>query len=210
MNGKYARTHHSLITAGITLFFENGFDQTTIHDICEKVGISRPTFYIHFSSKDQLAYEYYESSHYFSEETEKWVLDAGNPWASIIRLQMVNIQNTCNPEHAELIARYLAYKLTGSSKASTASTPISKISDLQMGLIARAQKEGIITNKADPFYLNNTVFMLNNGNLFQWCSTDGRFDRYAGFFWSLEAIFSVKDEYKSLWKLSENMMPMLY
>ena len=44
----------AVIKAGIELFLENGFDETSVDDIAEKGGVSRRTVFRHFPSKDDI------------------------------------------------------------------------------------------------------------------------------------------------------------
>lgn len=43
-----------LLDAALDLFYSKGYDNTSINDILEKVGISKGTFYYYFNSKDEL------------------------------------------------------------------------------------------------------------------------------------------------------------
>lgn len=45
----------ALVKAGARLFAEKGYERTTIEDVIGIVGISKPTFYSHFASKEVLA-----------------------------------------------------------------------------------------------------------------------------------------------------------
>ena len=45
----------ALVKAGAHLFAEKGYEHTTIEDVIGVVGISKPTFYSHFASKEALA-----------------------------------------------------------------------------------------------------------------------------------------------------------
>ena len=49
-----ATTHGELSHIALTLFFERGFDRTTIDDIAEVAGIGRRTFFRYFASKNDL------------------------------------------------------------------------------------------------------------------------------------------------------------
>jgi len=47
-------THGAISHIALTLFLENGFDQTTIDDIARAAGIGRRTFFRYFASKNDL------------------------------------------------------------------------------------------------------------------------------------------------------------
>ena len=51
---KRLRTHARIFDEAMRLFQERGFDEVSIGDITRAAGVSAPTFYAHFESKDHL------------------------------------------------------------------------------------------------------------------------------------------------------------
>lgn len=202
MSTKYEKTHARLIDCGIQLLFSEPFEKVSIKNICEKADISRPTFYLHFKSKEHLIAEYYSTAHFFSEKRKKWITSLPDPWTAIIQMQILYIRYTCNTDHVVLISRYLSYQLTEKTQADTHSG----FEDTLITLLKEAQNARIIRNTSDPYYLCKSIFMLHTGNLFNWCANGGRFDRYTDFFWTLEAILCIRDDHRGLWKLEENFI----
>ena len=49
-------TRSALVTVAHRRFHEDGFDATTLDDICDEVGISRRTFFRYFKSKEDLVF----------------------------------------------------------------------------------------------------------------------------------------------------------
>ncbi|MGE3835543.1 MAG: TetR/AcrR family transcriptional regulator [Acidimicrobiia bacterium] len=47
-------TRAAIVRAAARLWTENGYDTTTVEDICTAAGIGRSTYYLHFESKEQL------------------------------------------------------------------------------------------------------------------------------------------------------------
>jgi AcrR family transcriptional regulator len=43
-----------IITAAVELFYENGYDKTTLEAVAERLGVTKPFIYSHFSSKADL------------------------------------------------------------------------------------------------------------------------------------------------------------
>ena len=203
MNTKYTKTHAKIIDCGIRLLFSEAFDKVSIKNICEAASISRPTFYLYFRSKEHLVAEYYSAAYFFSEKMKQWIISMENPWTAIIRMQILYIRYTCNTDHVVLIGKYLSYQLTEDSRNNLTDLHGS-FEDTLIDLIREAQKTRIILNSSDAHYLSKAIFMLHTGNLFHWCAKGGRFDRYTDFFWTLEAILSVRDSCRGLWKMEEN------
>ena len=47
-------TRGKIVTAAWELFYENGYDETTVDDIVERSGTSKGSFYHYFAGKDAL------------------------------------------------------------------------------------------------------------------------------------------------------------
>jgi AcrR family transcriptional regulator len=54
-------TKNKLFETAIGLIKENGYDSVTISQICEKAGVAKGTFYVHYKSKEDIIKESYYS-----------------------------------------------------------------------------------------------------------------------------------------------------
>lgn len=54
-------TKNKLFETAIRLIKENGYDSVTISQICEKAGVAKGTFYVHYKSKEDIIKESYYS-----------------------------------------------------------------------------------------------------------------------------------------------------
>jgi AcrR family transcriptional regulator len=50
-------TRRKLVRAAARLWSEQGFERTTVEEICSEAGVGRSTYYLYFESKDQLLVE---------------------------------------------------------------------------------------------------------------------------------------------------------
>ena len=50
-------TRERLIRAAAQLWSDNGYEQTTVEDICDSARVARATYYLHFASKEQVLVE---------------------------------------------------------------------------------------------------------------------------------------------------------
>lgn len=57
MGGKGTATRAQILDDALELFRANGFGRTSLREIADKVGISKPALYYHFDSKDDLLVE---------------------------------------------------------------------------------------------------------------------------------------------------------
>ena len=71
-----AHNREELIEAARVLFSEQDFPRVAIKDVCERAGMSRVTFYKHFQSIDELAFEVQMRA---LERMEKWISAADVP-----------------------------------------------------------------------------------------------------------------------------------
>lgn len=71
-----AHNREELIEAARALFMEQDFPRVAIKDVCERAGISRVTFYKHFQSIDELAFEVQMRA---LEQMEEWITAADSP-----------------------------------------------------------------------------------------------------------------------------------
>lgn len=55
---KHTSTKEKIVEAASDLFFEQGYQTTTIDHVIERSGVSRPTLYAHFASKEELGITY--------------------------------------------------------------------------------------------------------------------------------------------------------
>ena len=54
----HSKARDKIVEAASALFFEQGYQATTIDDVIERSGVSRPTLYTHFKTKEELCVEY--------------------------------------------------------------------------------------------------------------------------------------------------------
>ena len=55
---KHSKAKEKIVEAASDLFFEQGYQATTIDHVIERSGVSRPTLYAHFASKEELGITY--------------------------------------------------------------------------------------------------------------------------------------------------------
>ena len=56
-DARWARTRERLLEGGRKAFAESGVEATTVLEIVRAAGVSQPSFYNHFATKDELARE---------------------------------------------------------------------------------------------------------------------------------------------------------
>lgn len=99
-------TKQNLFETAIQLINKNGYDNTTISQICKKSGVSKGTFYVHYESKEDIVRESYYSDmgNYVEKSYEKYLTN--NPSASL--KERITIFLTLEFE----FTNYIGYELT--------------------------------------------------------------------------------------------------
>ena len=65
-------TKEKIIRAAIELFLMKGFENVSLNQVAEKVGISKPAIYHHYKNKEALIYAIYD---YFDEKMKIWCMN---------------------------------------------------------------------------------------------------------------------------------------
>ena len=203
---KYDRTHLTILTEGMKLMTEKGFDNVGILDICKASSVSRPSFYIHFRSKEHLLSEYIESTEFLTKDLIKWVEYYPNALDRLFRLLMAYMRHLHLITNVELFSHYMAFRIL-EGEDSYSKNRNAKMSELMIPYIRQGQRERLIGNQADPYHLCKSVLLLFDGSLYDWCVTFGKSDHERTFFWNLEEVLQVVDPLRGLWKMEENFPP---
>ena len=201
---KYDSTHRLLAQAGMELFVEKDFQSVSVSDICAATGVSRSNFYLHFKSREQIVFEYFQRLSFVSPGVESWIARGCNPWARFVRHEMVYMQAAFDPQLLDLSRVYLLYLLSSDSGSQEQTARHSRQAGL-VPVLRSMQAAGIVRNTSDPSYLAAAVDSLSTGCVFKWCTESLENRSYTDYFWSLEALLMVDDLYRGAWKEEENI-----
>jgi AcrR family transcriptional regulator len=86
---KKALTRQTIIDAAGKLFSVNGFDATSIDEICQAADVVKGTFYYHFKSKEDLVIELRREMTNQLEEFVTSELSSGKPPLEVLRAVMI-------------------------------------------------------------------------------------------------------------------------
>lgn len=75
MNKTAANNRKTIEKALLRLMKKNAYDRISISDICKEAGVSRTTFYHHFSSADDVLLSAYETAHEKAFGSHEWTID---------------------------------------------------------------------------------------------------------------------------------------
>jgi AcrR family transcriptional regulator len=181
MNNKLTRkeraqiTRRKLVDAALELFFEKGYDNVTVDDICEKAGVSKGAFYGHFKSKDQAVLEeFLKVDDYYREMLpeilkEESYVDKG---IAFVRLALRYIAS-----QGEMVIK-VAYssQIAPGKEASPIASSDRLLYTLAEGLVKEAQKAGEVRQDLDSGEIAQAIIRAIRGTVYDWCLQDGGFD----------------------------------
>ena len=167
------KTRQRIYETSLELFTERGYENVSVDEICEEVGVSKGAFYFHFKSKDQMILEQFKAIDelFTGAYDEISSIESGIPklrqmWQNSTRfISLIGIQAVKVVFHEEIKpgkeASYLASK----------ERPNYKIAELS---IREAQENGIIRADIDAGELAETFITCWRGLIYDWCLSNGR------------------------------------
>lgn len=159
---KKALTRQTIIDAAGRLFSVNGFDATSIDEICQAADVVKGTFYYHFKSKEDLVIELRRE---MTEQLEEFVaseLDSGNsPLATLRALMVKDARWTEQNEELSVIFVSQIYM----NRAASLKNPDTPPSRLRGALrrpvstvVEAAQQAGQLRSDVNPDELTEMIF----------------------------------------------------
>jgi AcrR family transcriptional regulator len=159
--------------AGIQLFTEQGYEPTTIEQICERANVARRTFYKHFLSKQHLAYALSESWMY--EQTARAIENAcAHSENAIERVRYYIASSAENLRNYEALERMMIqHAMQDVSFDDRAVYRWTHQSKLLKPLIALGQERGEVTTAHDAEFLGKMVAGGLNTVVVSWIYEEG-------------------------------------
>ena len=173
-------TRMKIVNTAIELHKINGYDNTTVTDICRACNISKGTFYYHFPNKDEISFEYYDNMLADFSGTLTSLLSISNAKEQLWKAFEYPIDCTIELGPKLLTALFLSdiqkgltlFSPYGSESLETNSSRQIK---LHLELIKKGQKTGEI-KQGDPVIMIRTFVSALIGIAITWCSNDAPFD----------------------------------
>ena len=171
------------------LFRERGFDNVTVQDICDACGISKPTFYTRFKSKDDLIVDFYEGVSLRLNDRLSELVGTASAWDQI-RICFGTIVDETEAAGQELMRRMLITNLR-EDRHSLDERPYLK--HAMAAIIARGQASGEFGNHSDSERLCEAADRMFTGYFCYWCISQGSLDWTDQFEKSLAALLEVRE-----------------
>jgi len=145
---KHSPARDKIVEAASDLFFEQGYQGTTIDHVIECSGVSRPTLYNHFKTKEELCVEYLKERRRMDldmiKETMRKEKNAKGRFLTVVRAMDHNLSST-----AFRGCRYFNMI----SEVADCNSPIAKEARLYVDGFRDLIRDGVMELKAsDPKY----------------------------------------------------------
>lgn len=173
-DNKKADLKEEIKTAAWELFYEKGYEETTVNDIIKKANTSKGGFYYYFKAKDELLHSLYS---FFDREYEKFYENMDRNLNSLIQLKQLSqyvsyfIEGNVSPGLlAALYQSQLAQK-----RQDCFLNPDRYYIRLVKKIITKGQEKGEIRDDITVDELAHHVLLLERGIIMDWCVQDGKF-----------------------------------
>ena len=180
-----------IISTSYRMFKEKGYDNVKINDICKELGISKPTFYNHVKSKDELLQIFYSD---IETEMSKRIIEIiaqDNYWKQILCAFQIILSHSQEFGH-DLYSQLFISNL----KENQGTFDLQEgISNLMITLFEKAQEAKQIRNTKDPKELYFACAHLSFGYGIMWCLNNGSDDLLQNFENGLIQVLDVDPQY---------------
>lgn len=182
---KNLKRKEEIINTSLTLFYERGYDNVSVIDICEACHITKPTFYKYIPSKEDLLRYHYRGTADELYELLRKLESQLNYW----RLIVIGLTFTLRKSVKMGPALYGQYMTVNFRQHTLTARYNSPARDSTINAIRNAQKLRQIRNMTDPTDLYLTGRNLGLGYALKWCMLMGNYDVVEQVIHALEVLF---------------------
>lgn len=174
MKKKSRNTRGKIVSAAWKLFYQQGYDDTTIEEIVEESGTSRGSFYHYFEGKDALLSSL---SYLFDDkyaELEKEMNPSLDPIEKLMFLNQelfLMIENTVS---VELLSRLFATQLTTSGERHLLNTNRTYYKLLRQ-ITMEGQQQELFKPELSVNDIMRAYAMFERGLMYEWCISGGNY-----------------------------------
>ena len=171
------RTKKAIYDSAINLFREYGYEKVKVEDIARVTGISKGTFYLHYSSKVEILFEFYVQIDNFYMELEKESEYTGIQ-SPLEKLAYFSVRQA---EYIEKIVTLDIARILYMNQIDKNNPGISVLQKTRphlriiSGLIEDGQKNGEILSTMSPDQLTCYVMNITRGFVYDWILEDGSY-----------------------------------
>ncbi|MGN1404667.1 MAG: TetR/AcrR family transcriptional regulator [Erysipelotrichaceae bacterium] len=171
------KTKQKIYTTAIELITNNGYDHVTVDEICQKAGVAKGTFYVHFKAKEDIIKSIYR------ENCQKYVNEKMHLDENGIQGTLDELYNYCilsmefaNSTGVDLTAlSYTAY-LSPAAKNERTFYAESYSANTIKSIIRKCFENNIFKPEYSEEIIIKEIFIVMMGSTISWCLADGDYN----------------------------------
>ena len=169
---KTKNTKGKIITAAWKLFYEQGYDDTTIEEIIDESGTSKGSFYHYFEGKDALLSSLSCLFDDKYDELKQQLTDDANAFDTLIFLNRELFGMIDNGVDIDLLTKFFSTQLT--TKGERHLMDNSRVYfKLLRKIVSEGQKKGELTDSMTASEIVRYYAMCERGIMYDWCLMKG-------------------------------------
>lgn len=171
------------------LFREKGYEGTTVQDICDACGISKPTFYSRFASKGDLIVDFYDGVTERLNANLSSLVETTSAWKQL-KICFGTLMDETEAVGVDVMSHMLIINLEQDRHSFDARDFLTRT---MVAIIRRGQERGEIANETPADELYETASYLFQGYLLMWSISKAKLDWRNKFMAGLEALLCVRN-----------------
>ena len=182
----------------LELFRENGYERTSIAQICLAAGVAEGTFYYHFSNKDALVKTLITDPFAMNDAALAELIDCDTHFERLLAIIYTSVSTALKvgPDIMRAYFRVLLGKSTqeqsGPSEQSIG--PYNKMQSAIIRAITKAQEASEARNQSSPRQLATLVDRIIMGAYMNWAFMGGNYDLKKALRLKFEVLLDVRDD----------------
>jgi TetR/AcrR family transcriptional regulator, cholesterol catabolism regulator len=173
-----SQTRQKIFETSLELFNRHGYDNVTIDDICEKIGVSKGAFYTHFKSKDQVVLENFIHLNSFYDDVIGEIPAKKNSLEKMFLFQQKIMKNISSIGYEAVKLVYHLETAQHKKKSFLISKKIS-LYRIITALVREGQKSGAIRKDKSADTIASMMVQIYRGIILDWCLDNGGHDLVA-------------------------------
>ena len=167
------KTKETLLNTALDLIGERGYDQVTIHEICEKVGVSTGAFYHHFGGKEDIIVETYRRYDYHFAAYAADDLSEKEPLEQVIQSIHYQVRYAKNLG-LETMRQFYKSQLQAGREFFISEDRLFHV--LLRDMVKVAQESGALSRRFAAGGISRSLLRFSRGIIYDWCVHKGSYD----------------------------------
>lgn len=188
---KADETKQKISNAAFQLIQKQGFEATSVKQICEEAAVAYRTFYFYFPNKESVVSTFFSHTKLYNVEDFSQLMLLEGAWAKLWKAHSIYIE-----KQLELGPELFAPFLISTIHYPETDENVQHDSFLEMllPLIRHAQEKGEISIQDDPRQIYFTCTQLISGLNYRWAVLKDKFEYLKEARKSLEVLYQVRED----------------